>query len=77
MNKQPYLLVENSDYDTIYRVLVFDERYSKNEIQDKIYSIKMKFYETKFDDWTIDDVLIELSKYYDFEDLGDFHYLEV
>lgn len=77
MDKKPYLLVENSDYDTIYRVLLFDKCVIENEIQDKIYEIKTRFYETGFDDWTIDDVLVVLNDYYEFEDLGDFNYLEV
>lgn len=77
MNKQTFLMIECSDYNTIYKVLLFDENINKKEIQNKIYEIKNHFYNEDFDNWTIDNVLEELSKYFNFEDLGDPSYLEV
>lgn len=51
-------LVECSDYDVQYGILTV-ENVSLEEVQDKIYEIKNKFYDEDFEDWTIDDVLME------------------
>ena len=74
---QPYLLVECSDYDCIYKVLLFDENVNKKEIQNSIYVIKEHFYEEDFDGWTIEDVFEELRKQYSFIELDAPGYLEV
>ena len=49
-------LVECSDYDVQYGILTV-ENVSVEEVQNKIYEIKNKFYDEGFEDWTIDDVL--------------------
>lgn len=72
----PYLLVECSDWDEIYRVLMFQDKIKATDIQNEIYRIKQKFYDEEYDSWCIDDLLEELSKIYDFTDLGDPLYLE-
>lgn len=72
----PYLLVECSDWDEIYRVLIFQDKIKATDIQNEIYRIKQKFYDEEYDSWCIDDLLEELSKIYDFTDLGDPLYLE-
>lgn len=77
MEKQIFLLVECTDYKEIYRTLLFNNNTPKKEIQNKIYEIKNNFYDNDFDGWTIDDILEQLSKYYNFEDLGGYEYLEV
>ena len=48
-------LVECSDYDVRYGILTV-ENVSVEEVQNKIYEIKNRFYEEGFDDWCIDDV---------------------
>lgn len=50
-------LVECSDHDTTYGILTV-EGVSEREVQEKIYEIKNKFYDERFEDWTIDDVLM-------------------
>jgi hypothetical protein len=49
-------LVECSDYKVMYGILTV-ENISVEEVQNKIYEIKNKFFEEGLDDWTIDDVL--------------------
>lgn len=48
-------LVECSDYDVVYGILTV-ENVSVQEVQNKIYEIKNKFYDEGFEDWCIDDV---------------------
>lgn len=69
MKKQVYLLADDTDRE-VYRVLAFDEKIKKTEIQDEIDKIKQHFYDEDYDGWIIDDVLEELAKKYDFEDYG-------
>lgn len=76
-DKQVYLLVECTDYDTIYRVLLFNDNIDKRDIQDTIDKIKIGLWENGIEDWTVDDVLEELSTIYDFTDLGCHKMLEV
>lgn len=66
---QVYLLADDTDRE-VYRVLAFDEKIKKTEIQDEIDKIKQHFYDEDYDGWIIDDVLEELAKKYDFEDFG-------
>ena len=54
-------LVECTDYDTTYGILTV-ENASVDEVQDKIYEIKNRFYDDGFDDWCIDDVLNEFPE---------------
>ena len=54
-------LVECSDHDYDYGILHFKNA-SLDEVQNKIYEIKNKFYNEDFDDWTIDDVLEEFPE---------------
>ena len=77
MNKTPYLLVECTDYDVVYRVLLFNDDVDKRDIQNRIYEIKRNFYENNIDDWTVDDVLNELSLVFDFYDYSDYKIVEV
>ena len=70
VEKLAYLLAECTDDDEIYRVLVFDAKITRKEIQDEIYRIKQHFYDEDFDGWCVEDVLEELAKKYDFEDYG-------
>lgn len=70
MEKRAYLLAECTDDNEIYRVLVFDAKITRKEIQDEIYRIKQHFYDEDFDGWCVEDVLEELAKKYDFEDYG-------
>lgn len=48
-------MVDCSDHDAQYGILSVDN-ISLEEVQNKIYEIKRKFYEEGFDDWCIDDV---------------------
>lgn len=48
-------LVECSDHDYQYGILTV-ENVSLEEVQNKIYEIKKRFYDEGFDDWCIDDV---------------------
>lgn len=70
MEKRAYLLAECTDDDEIYRVLVFDAKITRKEIQDEIYRTKQHFYDEDFDGWCVEDVLEELAKKYEFEDYG-------
>ena len=54
-------LVECSDHDCQYGILTV-ENASIEEVQNKIYEIKNKFYDEGFDDWYIDDVLMEFPE---------------
>ena len=76
-NKQVYLLVECTDYDVIYRVLLFNNNIDKQDIQDSIDKIKIGLWQNGIEDWTVDDVLQELSTIYNFTDLGCHEILEV
>lgn len=60
------ILVECSDYNTIYGVLSV-KNISENEVQKKIYEIKTKFYNEGFDEWCLDDVLDELPNEWEWE----------
>lgn len=51
-------LVECTDYGLIYGILTV-ENVSAETVQDKIYEIKKGFVENGFDDWIIEDVLME------------------
>lgn len=74
MNKQIFLLRDCYDRDIISYGLVFnrDESITAKDIQKSIDEIKQDFYETKTD-WQVDDLLEELHKIYDFEEI-DFEY---
>lgn len=67
MNKTAFTLVECTDNNVIYNILVFNEYVEKRTIQRKIDEIKNKYYEAGKDDWTTEDVFAELSQIYDFE----------
>lgn len=54
-------LVECNDYDVQYGILTV-ENVSVEEVQDKIYEIKKRFYDEGFDDWCIDDVFEEFPE---------------
>ncbi len=51
-------LVECSDHDVQYGILTV-ENVSVEEVQNKIYEIKNKFFDKGFEDWTIDDVFMK------------------
>lgn len=67
MNKTAFTLVECTDNNVIYNILVFNECVEKRTIQRKIDEIKNKYYEAGKDDWTTEDVFAELSQIYNFE----------
>ena len=59
-------LVECSDYDITYGILTV-ERVSVEEVQNKIYEIKNKFFEEGFNDWCIDDVLEQFPEEWEWD----------
>lgn len=67
MDRTAFTLVECTDNNVIYNILVFNEYVEKKVIQRKIDEIKNKYYEAGKDDWTTEDVFAELSQIYDFE----------
>lgn len=60
------MLVECTDYDTVYGILNV-EGVDEKTVQQKIYEIKNKFYEEDFDDWTIKDVLAKFPNEWQWE----------
>lgn len=60
------MLVECTDYDTVYGILSV-EGVDERTVQQKIYEIKNKFYEEDFDDWTIEDVLAKFPNEWQWE----------
>lgn len=56
-------LVECTDYDVIYGILTVED-VDVDTVQEKIYEIKNKFYASGFEDWTVDDVLMELPDHW-------------
>lgn len=54
-------LVECSDYDVQYGILTV-ENVSVEEVQKKIYEIKNRFYNEGFEDWCIEDVMMEFPE---------------
>ena len=60
------MLVECTDYDTVYGILKV-EGVDEGTVQQKIYEIKNRFYEEEFDDWTIEDVLAEFPPEWNWE----------
>lgn len=52
-------LVECMDHRVTYGILTV-ENVSADTVQEKISEIKKRFFDEEFDDWTIDDVLMEL-----------------
>lgn len=63
-------LVECTDYDVIYGILTVDN-VSADEVQKKIYEIKQKFLSEGFDDWTVEDVLMQLPWEFSYEQNTD------
>lgn len=62
-----YLLTDCVESNCVYKILHFtDDNLYIKDINLTINKIKNHFYEEDFDDWTIDDVLEELHKVYDF-----------
>ena len=59
-------LVECSDYKMQYGVLTV-ENASAEEVQNKIYEIKAKFFAEDFDDWCLDDVFMEFPDTWEWE----------
>lgn len=59
-------LVECTDYDVTYGILTVDN-VSADEVQKKIYEIKQKFLGEGFDDWTVEDVLMQLPWEFSYE----------
>ena len=67
-------VVECSDYDVFYGLLeVYNA--TEEEVQQKIYEIKNKFYEDGFADWTIDDVFDEFPSEWQWTFLQDDGYV--
>ena len=60
------ILVECTDYDTIYGILSV-EAVDEGTVQQKIYEIKNRFYEEGFDDWTVEDVLANFPPEWNWE----------
>jgi hypothetical protein len=63
-------LVECTDYDVTYGILTVDN-VSADEVQKKIYEIKQKFLSEGFDDWTVEDVLMQLPWEFSYEQNTD------
>ena len=59
-------LVECSDYNMQYGILTV-ENASLEKVQNKIYEIKKRFYDEGFDDWTLDDVLMEFPEEWEWD----------
>jgi hypothetical protein len=59
-------LVECSDYNMQYGILTV-ENASLEEVQNKIYEIKKRFYDEGFDDWTLDDVFMEFPEEWEWD----------
>ena len=60
------MLVECTDYDTVYGILSVDA-VDEETVQQKIFEIKNKFYEEGFEDWTVEDVLANLPPEWNWE----------
>ena len=71
-------LVECSDHNYNYGILTV-ENVSMNEVQNKIYEIKRKFYDEDFDDWCIDDLFAEFPEEWEwsFESTDINEYVEI
>jgi hypothetical protein len=54
------------DHDAHYGILTV-ENVSIEEVQNKIYEIKNRFYEEDFDDWCIDDVLEQFPEEWEWD----------
>lgn len=65
-NTRTIILRDCENWNKIYNVLIFNTEVNSTEVDYEISRIKNKFYDEGFDDWTIDDVLDELSKKYEF-----------
>lgn len=76
-NKRVFLLVECTDYDEIYKILIFNENIHKKDIQSAIDTIKANFYDNEFDSWDVDDVLERLRNFYQFDVFDYYDCLEV
>ena len=59
-------LVECSDYDVQYGILTV-EGVSVEEVQNKIYDIKNRFYDEGFNDWCIDDVFEQFPEEWEWD----------
>lgn len=59
-------LVECTDHDCQYGILTV-ENVSLEEVQNKIYEIKKRFYDEGFDDWCIDDVFEKFPKIWEWD----------
>ena len=60
------ILRECTDHSIIYGAITVNVDVNVVELQDKIYEIKNDFYKSDIYDWTLEEVLEELSKTYDF-----------
>ena len=59
-------LVECSDYDVQYGILTV-ENASAEEVQNKIYEIKNRFYNEGFNDWCVEDILAEFPEEWEWD----------
>lgn len=69
-------LVECCDYDVVYGILTV-ENVSVDTVQEKIYEIKNRFYDEGFDDWCIDDVLVEFPDEWDWDYVNTDNVVEI
>lgn len=69
-------LVECTDYHTTYGILAV-ENVKAEEVQEKIYEIKNKFYTQGFYDWTIEDVFDEFPEEWEWSFDSNFDTLEI
>lgn len=73
-----YILRDCVEYNCIYRILHFtDTSIEREDIDQTINEIKKKYINNSTEDWTIDDVLEELSTIYDFTTFDFDGYLEI
>lgn len=64
-NYKAYRLVECTDYDVNYGVILLHEKHNVEEFQTAIFNVKELLCKEGFGDWCIDDVLshAELKKF--------------
>lgn len=59
-------ITDCSDHDAQYGILTVDNA-SLEEVRNKIYEIKRKFSNEGFDDWCVDDMLMEFPDEWEWE----------
>ena len=76
-NKRVFLLVECTDYDEIYKILIFNEDVCREDVQSEIDTIKANFHDNEFYSLDVDDILERLRNFYQFDVFDYYDCLEV